>query len=108
MVHQPRNHQDESPVQRPQYPGELAISYVLEIRRCCGASERSTSGSNLGMFHGVHNSSEENIQVPTSIFKLNIRWCKSWVSISSSVLRTGGFSLFGKQQDNLGNTMKNN
>ncbi|KAF3964402.1 hypothetical protein CMV_011297 [Castanea mollissima] len=31
-----------------------------------------------------------NFQVPTSIFKLNIRWCKSWVSILSSGLRTGG------------------
>ncbi|KAF3950523.1 hypothetical protein CMV_023739 [Castanea mollissima] len=25
-----------------------------------------------------------NVQVSTSIFKLNIRWCKSWVTISSS------------------------
>ncbi|KAK4570714.1 hypothetical protein RGQ29_029527 [Quercus rubra] len=31
-----------------------------------------------------------NFQVPTSIFKLNIRWCKSWVPISISGLRTGG------------------
>nr|POF12357.1 disease resistance protein rpm1 [Quercus suber] len=31
-----------------------------------------------------------NFQVPPSIFKLNIRWCKSWVLISRSGLKTGG------------------
>nr|POF23545.1 hypothetical protein CFP56_47970 [Quercus suber] len=35
---------------------------------------------------------EFNFQVPTSIFNLNIRWCKSWVPISISGLRTGGES----------------
>ncbi|KAF3950137.1 hypothetical protein CMV_024069 [Castanea mollissima] len=35
----------------------------------------------------VNNSSQENIKVYFSssyIFKLNIRWCKSWVPISSN------------------------